>query len=147
MSVTPQKDKRAIKAILDTDPYLIDCLGFTPTEIHTVKANDELLGTANNKNQLKYQIFIFNAQPEPTINPWIHGVVYEVDVSVPYNNNGDADLAIEQIMALLDRREISKVHQLEILDMPTVLPSETSLYQIGVRFVCYVSKYNRIQKY
>lgn len=148
MAVTPNKDKILIKAVLDTDPYLIDYLEFEPTEIYTVKATDELLGTsADSKNQLKQQIFIYNATPENTINPLMRGIVYEIDVSVPVNKSGTADSAIEQILALLDNREICRLHRLEVLDMPTVLSSESSLYQIGIRFICYVSKFTPIQKY
>lgn len=147
MAVTPNKDKTLIKAVLDTDPFLIDYLGFEPKEIYTVKATDELLGLADNKNQLKQQIFIYNATPENTINPLIRGIVYEIDVSVPVNKSGTGDSAIEQILALLDDREICHLHKLEVLDMPTVLSSENSLYQIGIRFICYVSKFTKIQKY
>lgn len=147
MAITVMTDKRLIKAILDTDPWLVEGLEFKPLEIYTVQATDELLGLNNNQNQLKKQIFIFNADPERTINDLMQGVVYEVDVSVPWRLSGDADKAIEQIMALLDEREIRKLHTLELLDPPRVLPSATPLYQVGVRFVCYVSKFNKIKTF
>lgn len=147
MAVSVWKDKRTIKAILDTDPYLIDYLGFVPNDIYTVRATDELLGFADQRNKIRPQIFIFNTEPEITRNPLVKGLVYEVDVSVSNMESGTADLAIEQILALLDMRELSNNHMLEILDFPTVLSSETSLYQIGARFVTYVSKINKIQTY
>ena len=147
MAITITNDKILIKAILDTDPYLIEGLEFEPLEIYTVKATDELLGIDNDVNQLKKQIFIFNAEAEKTINDLIQGIVYEIDVSVPWRLSGDADNAIEQIIALLDNREICKLHQLELLDAPTILSSATSLYQVGVRFVCYVSKFNQIKQF
>lgn len=147
MSVSVWKDKRAIKAILDTDPYLVEYLGFDPNDIYTSRATDELLGITDQRNKIRQQIFIFNTEPERTVNPLIYGVVYEVDVSVSVQDTGTADLAIEQIIALLDRRQLSNNHDLEIIDMPTVLSSETSLYQIGARFVTYVSKINKIQTY
>lgn len=147
MAITPEKDKTIIKAILDTDPYLIDYLEFSPQEIYKVPATDELLGTNDDKNKLKQQIFIFNADPEKTINTLIHGIVYEIDVSVPYRKSGTADNAMEQILALLDRREICHLHRLKLLDPPRVLPSSTALYQVSVRFVCYVSKFNKIKHY
>ncbi len=140
MAVTPWKDKIAIQSILTVDPYLRDYLEFSPREIYTVKANDNLLGLNEKDFSPKKQIFIYNATSEPTINPIIYGVVYEIDVSTSWRDQGTADLAIEQIIGLLDGREISNTHQLEILDMPVTLASETSLYQVGVRFVCYVSK-------
>lgn len=145
MAITIRNDKILIKAILDNDCYLTEVLGFEPQNIYMVKATDDLLGTSDSKNQLKQQIFIFNAEPESTINTAIHGIVYEIDVSVPVNLSATADEAIEQVIALLDEREICILHELELLDSPTVLPSETSLYQVGVRFVCYVSKYNKIK--
>lgn len=147
MAITVMTDKRLIKAILDTDPWLVEGLEFEPLEIYTVQATDELLEINNNQNQLKKQIFIFNADPERTINDLMQGIVYEVDVSVPWRLSGDADKAIEQIMALLDEREIRKLHTLELLDPPRVLPSATPLYQVGVRFVCYVSKFNKIKTF
>lgn len=147
MAITPEKDKTLIKAILDTDPYLIDYLEFQPQEIYKVQVTDEILGTNDDKNKLKQQIFIFNAEPEPTINDLIHGIVYEIDVSVPYRRSGTADNAIEQIMALLDKREICHLHRLKLLDPPRTLPSSSALYQVGVRFVCYVSRLNKIKQY
>lgn len=143
MAITILTDKIAIQAILSTDPYIIEYLEFDPKEIYRVKATDEILGLYDEKNKLKQQIFIYNVDPERTINPVIHGIVYEVDVSVPYSKSGTADLAIEQVIALLDRAEIANTHRLHILDMPVVLSSETSLYQIGCRFVCYESIYTR----
>lgn len=147
MAVSVWKDKRAIKAILDTDPYLIDFLGFNPNDIYTVRATDGLLGLTDNRNVIRPQIFIFNTEPERTVNPLVHGLVYEVDVSGSNQDSGTTDLAIEQIIALLDGRELSNNHILEILDSPTELSSETSLYQIGARFVTYVSKINHIKTY
>lgn len=147
MAVSVWKDKRAIKAILDTDPYLIDYLGFSPNDIYTVQATDDLLGLADARNKIRPQIFIFNAQPEATVNPLIFGIVYEIDVSVSNSDSGTADLAMDQILALLDRREISNSSILQLLDPPIILSSETSLYQIGCRFVTYVSKINKIQTY
>lgn len=142
MAVTIASDKIAIQSILSNDPYLVDYLEFLPSDIYRVKETDELL-----KNGGEQQIFIFNADPERTINPLVHRIVYEIDVSVPYAKSGTADLAIEQILALLDGKEISNVHRLEILDMPTVLPSETSLYQVGVRFACYETIFTKKKEY
>lgn len=138
MAITVQSDKIAIQAILSTDPYLTEYLGFDPKEVYKVKANDNLL-----QDKKKKQIFVYNTYPEPTINPVIWGVVYEVDVSVPVDNNGTADLAIEQIIALLHGTELTNGVKLEIIDMPTVLSSETSIYQVGVRFVSYETIFNK----
>lgn len=137
LAVTIQSDKIAIVAILSTDDYITEYLKFDPMEIYKVKANDNLL------REDVFQIFVYNTYPEPTINPAIYGVVYEVDVSVPWKNSGTADLAIEQIIALLHDTELTNGVKLEIIDMPTVLSSETSLYQVGVRFVSYQSIYNK----
>lgn len=147
MAITPWSDKIAIQAILTVDPYLKDYLEFSPDEIYTVKATDELLGIGEKEFAPKQQIFIYNASSEQTVNPVIQGIVYEVDVSTSWREQGTADLAIEQIMALLDGTEISTTHQLELLDPPTVLASETSLYQVGVRFICYVSKITHKKHY
>ena len=147
MAVTPWSDKIAIQSILTVDKYIKDYLKFAPTEIYTVKATDELLGLNEKDFKPKRQIFIYNATSEPTINPIIHGIVYEVDVSTSWREQGTADLAIQQIMGLLDGTEISHTHQLELLDLPVVLASETSLYQVGVRLVCYVSRITKPKIY
>lgn len=140
MAITIATDKIAIQSILTDDPYLMEYLEFSPDEIYRVKATDDILDEKN-----KQQIFIYNVSPEGTINPLIYGIVYEVDVSVPFAMNGTADLAIEQIIALLDGVEIATTHKLEIAEPPTVLSSDTALYQVGVRFVCYETKYNKIK--
>lgn len=137
MAITLQSDKIAIASILATDPYITEYLGFDPKEVYRVRANDKLL-----KDGTK-QIFIYNTYPEPTINPIIWGIVYEVEVSVPWENNGTADLAIEQIIALLHGTNLSNTVKLEMIDPPAILSSETSLYQIGVRFISYQSVYNK----
>lgn len=142
MAITIATDKIAIQSILTDDSYLTEYLEFSPDEFYRVRATDDILDEKN-----KQQIFIYNVSPERTINPLIYGIVYEVDVSVPFALNGTADLAIEQIIALLDGVEISNTHKLEITEPPTVLSSDTSLYQVGVRFVCYETKYNKIKTY
>ena len=141
MAITVNKDKIAIQAILSTDEYLTEYLGFQPQEIYTVQANDNLLQGAN-----KQQIFIYNTFPEPTVNPLIWGLVYEVDISVPQRMAGTADLAIEQVIALLNNRELAYGVQLEVNDLPVVLSSETSLYQIGCRFISYETICNKPKK-
>lgn len=133
MPITPSTDKIAIQSILIDDDYLTDYLRFSPKEFYRARATDQVL------NSTKQQIFIYNVSPEPTVNPLIYGIVYEVDVSVPYALNGSADLAMEQIIALLHNVEISQTHRLELIDPPQVLDSDTSLYQVGVRFVCYAT--------
>ncbi len=142
MSLTPATDKIAIQSILSTDPYLRDYLGFVSKEYYRVRATDTILG-----DKTKLQVFIYNVTPEATINPIIYGMVYEIDVSAPYANNGTVDLAIEQIVALLNGVEVAKTHRLELLDPPMVLSSDTALYQMGVRFVCYDSLYNKKKNY
>lgn len=147
MAISISKDKRTIKAVLDTDPYLIDYLGFAPKDIYTVRATDELLGFTDQRNKIRPQIFIYNVDPERTRNGLEVGLVYQVDVSVSNMESGTADLAIDQIQALLDGRELSVNHMLQLQEGPTTLSSETSLYQVGMRFVTYVSKINQIQTY
>lgn len=137
MAITIQSDKIAIQAILSTDPYLTEYLGIDPNEIYKVEANDKLIKEGS------IQIFIHNTFPEATINPVIWGIIYQVTISVPWEKNGTADLAIEQIIALLHNTEIANNVRLEMIDPPTVLSSETSLYQVGVRFVSYETVYNK----
>lgn len=146
MAVTIATDKAAIYNILSNDAYLVEKLGFSANEMHLVPMTDALLGVSSSSKP-RQQIFIYNASPEATINPVIHGIVYEIDISVPTGLSGSADEAIEQILALLEGTELSPTHELEILEMPVKLPSETSLYQIGCRFVCYEARYNKKKIY
>lgn len=139
MAISIWKDKIAIQAILSTDEYLTEYLEFDPQEIYTVQATDALLGQDKNRQQ----IFIYNTYPEPTINPVIWGIIYEVMVSCPAQNSGTADLAMEQILALLNGVDLAINVHLEVIDMPVVLSSETSLYQIAARFVSYETIYNK----
>lgn len=142
MAIRINEDKQAIRAILAADNYIKKC-GFVIDEMYCVRATDDLLGVYDKKNKLKSQIFVYNADPFSTINPVIKGIVYEIAVSVPYRKNGTADLVMEQIIALLDGKEILPAHDLEMQDAPVVLASETSLYQIGCRFVCYASRFTK----
>ncbi len=142
MSITVANDKIAIQAIISTDEYITEYLEFDPMEIYTVQATNELLEQSENKQQ----IFIFNTYPEATINPIIWGMIYQVTVSCPVNNAGTADLAIEQIIALLHKKEIANGVMLELIDPPVVLSSDTALYQIGARFVSYETVYNKPKK-
>lgn len=139
MAITPASDKFAIFSILANDKYLTEYLEFEPSEIYRTRATSKIVDEA------KQQIFIYNASPEPTVNPLIYGSVYEIVVSTPVEKVGSADLAIEQILALLHNNEISNTHKLEIIDPPTELSSDSSLYQIGVRFVVYSSIYNKVK--
>lgn len=142
MATNIAQDKIAIQAILSTDEYITEYLEFDPKEIYRVQATDDLLGQDKNK----LQIFIYNTYPEPTLNPIVWGIVYTVEVSGPWQKNGTVDLAIDQIVALLHNKEISNASKLELIDPPTILSSETSLYQVGVRFVTYKSIYNNVKK-
>lgn len=135
MAVKTATDKIVIQSVLSTDPYMKDYLLFSPGEYYRVKATDEIIGDGK-----KQQIFIYNTSPELTVNPLIVGLVYEIDISAPYAKNGTVDNAADQIVALLDGLEIATNRQLELLDPPMVLQSDTALYQVGIRFICYVSR-------
>lgn len=137
MAITIQADKIAIQAILSTDEYITDYLGFDPKEIYKVRANDKLLEKGTK------QIFIYNAFPEPTMSEIVWGVVYEIAVSVPWENSGTADLAIEQINSLLTNANLAINVKLEFLEGPVPLSSETSLYQVAMRYKAYESIYNK----
>ena len=139
MAISPFRDKKAIADILSSDSYLTSTLGFTTANINRVKYTDETLSAT------KKQIFIYNAQPEDT--PWdkAKNIVYEIDVSAAYANNGSVDNAIEQVIALLDGVELYGTHRIELLDPPNTLSAPNSIYQVGVRFYVPSTVYNSVR--
>lgn len=140
MPITLNDDKMEIFKIISEDPY-IKSLGFTADKIYRFRNSWDLV-TDETK-----QIFIFNMQPENTRSAIFKKLVYQIDITVPFAEYNKADLASEQIMALLDGRQITDTfHTLRLYSPPMVLTAPSNFYSIGIRFGCAETVFNKIKK-
>ena len=140
MAITPHEDKKAIKAILDTDEYLLSA-GFLPDMIKTTKAGSEVL----NDNNSALQIFISSGTPESATSDIVRNMVYNIRVAGKMNNSGRIDNAANQIIALLHNRDIGRSHILYLLDPPLELESNAAVYVIEITFLCQATVFNKIK--
>lgn len=139
--ITPNEDKKAIKAILDTDPY-IQRAGFIPDNIRTTKYGTDTL----NSNTQDFQIFISLGTPE---NPraWLQrGVVFNVAVTGKRSRASVIDSVSSQVVALLSETEIVHSHILYLLDPPMELDSDPAIYIVETSFICYETIFNQIKQ-
>lgn len=128
MSVTPFSDRKEVINIIASDPYIAS-LGFTRENILNTAYTDDKLDSD------KLQIFVFNASSENGQNPIYISPVIEVDISVPISSSSHAQRAAEQIIALLQGREINGHTAMELIaPSPVNLPCQFGFECIGIRF-------------
>ena len=140
MPITLNDDKLEMYKILSTDPY-IKSLGFAPDKIYRWRYSWDVM-TEETK-----QIFIFNMQPEMIRDGLFQRLIFQIDVNVPFADYNSADLAGDQIIALLHEREIGpNFHRLRLYSAPMVLTSPPNYYSIGIRFSSSESVANKIKK-
>lgn len=138
--ITPNEDKLAIKAILDTDAY-IQRAGFSPINIKTTKYGTDSL----NNPSSDFQIFIYLGTPE---NPNVYnqkGIVFNITVIGKRDRSKVVDSVVEQVVALLVEAEIGRGHILHLLDPPLELDSDSAIYSVETAFICYETIYNKIK--
>lgn len=138
--ITPNEDKQAIKAILDTDAY-IQRAGFVAEKIKTTKYGTDTL----NNSGSDFQIFIYLGTPE---NPNIYnqkGIVFNIAVTGKRSRSTVVDSVVSQVIALLVEAEIGRGHILHLLDPPLELDSDPSIYIVETAFICYETIYNKIK--
>lgn len=136
--ITPYEDKLAIKALLDTDPY-IKRAGFTPNNISMTRYGTDTLNTAS--TDLK--IFIYNGTPENPYNSIQKGVVYNITVVGKRENATRIDNVCSQIISLLTETDIGRSHILYLLDPPIELESDSALYVSELSFISYETIFNK----
>ena len=139
--ITPNEDKQAIKAILDTDPYIINKAQFNPVNIKTTKYGTDVL----NNSSSDFQIFIYLGNPE---NPNVYnqkGIVFNIAVVGRRERSVVVDSVSSQVIALLVEAEIGHGHILHLLDPPMELESDPSIYIVETAFICYETIYNQIK--
>lgn len=138
--ITPLEDKNAIKAIVDTDPY-IQRAGFLPENIRTTRYGTEVL----NSSSPNFQIYIWLGTPENP-NNWIQkGIVFNVSVVGTRKRSNTVDSVVSQVIALLTERDIGRGHILYLLDPPIELESDSAVYIVETSFVCYETIFNQIK--
>lgn len=138
--ITPNEDKAAIKAILDTDTY-IQRAGFTPENIKTTKYGTDTL----NSNTQDFKIFISMGTPENP-NNWLQkGIVFNIAVVGKRTRSAVIDSVSSQIIALLSETDIGRSHILYLLDPPIELESDPSIYIVETAFICYETIFNKIK--
>ena len=138
--ITPNEDKQAIKAILDTDAY-IQRAGFLADKIKTTKYGTDILNNASSD----FQIFIYLGTPE---NPNVYnqkGIVFNIAVAGKRSRATVVDSVVSQVIALLVEAEIGRGHILHLLDPPIELESDPAIYLVETAFICYETIYNQIK--
>lgn len=139
--ITPSEDKEAIKAILDTDPFIARA-GFTAENIRTTKFGTDTL----NSNTQDFQIFISMGYPENP-NNWLQkGIVYNIAVTGKRSRAAVIDNVATQIIALLTEVELFHSHILYLLDPPLELDSDPAVYVVQVSFICYETIFNQVRE-
>lgn len=128
MAVTPFSDRLAVIEIIAADPY-ISSLGFKRESIFNTSYTDEKL------QRDSFQIFVFNASSNDGQTPIYISPVIEVDISVPQAYSSRAQLAAEQIIALLQDRQLGGHTAMELIaPSPVNLPCQFGFECIGLRF-------------
>lgn len=138
MAVTPFTDIKAIKAILDTDPYL-GKLGFMPDNIFEANISDEEI------TEDTLGIYIYSSFPDGAVKGFTSRQVYTIDVIGNKKKKGSVMHAIEQIVALLLNKEIGNNHVLQLRYPPMQMssPAETMVYETA--FVVETTVFNPIK--
>lgn len=138
--ITPYEDKFAIKAIIDTDPY-IQRAGFKPENIKMSKYATDTLNTASND----LRIFIYNGAPINSGSWNQRAVVYNITVVGKRDGSTKVDNVVQQIMALLTETNIGRSHILYLLDAPMELDSNPAIYSVEMSFVVYEAVFNKVK--
>lgn len=140
MAVTPFSDRLAVIEIIAADPY-ISSLGFKRESIFNTSYTDERLGKDS------FQIFVFNASSNDGQTPIYISPVIEVDISVPQAYSSRAQLAAEQIIALLQDRQLGGHTAMELIaPSPVNLSCQFGFECIGLRFRYNATLYGNIKQ-
>lgn len=141
MSITIKADKDVIKALLDTDDMISD-MGFSPENIKTTGAGSEIISIS----KPEFQIFIGMSGPENLGSSLVSGIVYSVTVTGNRKQSNRVDEVTEQVIALLNNKDIGRGHILELLDPPLELASNPNIYIVETTFLCQSTNLNVVKK-
>ena len=129
MPITPQEDKATIRDIILADEYILS-LGFDGMHTYSHKSTADKLESDN------FQIFIYNVNSRENENNNLTIMpVIQIDVSVPENSSYKADLAIQQIIALLNEYEWETHSRMELIaPSPCEQTCQSGFYTVAARF-------------
>lgn len=130
--------KTEIYKVISTDEYIAS-LGFEPENIQKSMNTPEPI-RAENK-----QIFIYPTVTQKTPNFCIVTNVFEIDVSVPYDQNVAGE-CMEQIIALLQDYKMNSGKIFQLYDSPREIAGQSGFVVMGVKFSTHSTIYNRIKK-
>lgn len=137
MAVTPFSDRLAVIDIIAADPY-ISSLGFKRESVFNTSYTDEKIESDS------FQIFVFNASSNDGQTPIYISPVIEIDISVPQAYSSKAQLAAEQIIALLQDRRLGGHTAMELIaPSPVNLPCQFGFECIGLRFRYNATLFNK----
>ncbi len=137
MAVTPFSDRLAVIEIIAADPY-ISSLGFKRESIFNTSYTDEKIESDS------FQIFVFNASSNDGQTSIYISPVIEIDISVPQAYSSKAQLAAEQIIALLQDRRLGGHTAMELIaPSPVNLPCQFGFECIGLRFRYNATLFNK----
>lgn len=126
MPVTPYSDRLGVIDIIAADPY-INSLGFERENIFNTQYSDDALDGD------KLQMFVFAAPSLDGENDLYISPVIEVDISAPQSKASSAHKAAEQVIALLQDKEIGGHTALQLCGSGN-LPCQFGYECIGLRF-------------
>lgn len=138
MAITLVSDLMSIKAILDTDPYL-QSLGYNHKNIFTYDISPDELESDTK------MIFIYSAPNDSATSNIATKISYKVEVIATKDKRGDVLNAVEQVIALLQSKDIGNGHILSIDGAPNNLQAPKDIFQVMTRFTCQVTIFNQIK--
>ncbi len=138
MALTTFEDMREIKTILETDEYLL-AVGFIPEEIYLYDMIDEEI-------TLTTQAIFIKADTDFDASEISTRVVYEILVAANTKKIGTVSNACDQILALLQNRDIGNLHVLNLKRAPKKLTSPAGTLLYSMQFYCEATLFNPIRK-
>ena len=139
MSVTVFSDRYEVIDIIAKDPYIAS-LGFAEENIMNTSYSDEKLEDDS------FQIFVYNTSSQNGYIPIYISPTIEIDISVPQSSASAAHRAAEQIIALLQGKEINGHTALELVaPSPVNLPCQFGYECIGIQFRYNATLFNEVR--
>lgn len=139
MPLNMQQCKSKIYQILSNDRYITEELGFDYNSfIMSMNTPQEI-------NARTKQIFIYDTISQKTESPLFVNMCFEIDVSVPYEDNVAVE-CMEQIVALLNGRKMPQRKVMHLYDAPREIAGQSGFVVMGVKFGIYSTIFNIAKK-
>ena len=139
MPVTVFSDRVGVIDVIAKDPYIAS-LGFIDENIMNTSYSDEKLEDDS------FQIFVYNTSSKDGSNPIYISPTIEIDISVPQSSASAAHKAAEQIIALLQDKEINGHTAFELVSpSPVNLPCQFGYECVGLQFRYNATLFNKVR--